>query len=694
LATPTASAPPAFPHLLAPLDLGFTRLKNRVLMGSMHTGLEDGRKHFPAMAAYFAERARGGVGLMVTGGFAPNVAGWTKPFAGMMATSGAARRHRQVTDAVHREGGKIALQILHTGRYGYHPLCVAPSRLQSPISPFTPYALSAGGIERQIRAFVRCALLAREAGYDGVEIMGSEGYLINQFLVTHTNHRTDDWGGSYANRMRLAIEIVRRTREAVGPDFILIYRLSLIDLIPDGSSWSEVVQLAKAVAAAGATLINSGIGWHEARVPTIATSVPRGAFTWVTKKLRTELRAAGLMIPVITSNRLNMPEVAEQALLDGCADMVSMARPFLADPEFVNKAAQGRSQDINTCIACNQACLDHAFKARLASCLVNPRAGHETELVIRIAPARKRLAVVGAGPAGLAAATTLAGRGHDVTLFDAAGQIGGQFNLARRVPGKEEFAETLRYFGRRIEQTGVTLRLNTRVEAADLVLERFDEVVLATGVTPRNPRIPGQAHPRVLSYIDVLLGRQVVGERVALIGAGGIGFDVAEFLVTPAGHSTALDLPAWLAEWGVADPGSVRGGVVRPQITPPARQVTLLQRKAGKMGAGLGKTTGWIHRAALKMKNVEMRSGVNYERIGDHGDGVGLFITHGPRRENGDVIEVDHIVLCAGQEPLRELLEPLRAAGMKTHLIGGADEAGELDAKRAIDQGTRLAASL
>jgi len=694
LATPISSAPPAFPHLLAPLDLGFTTLKNRVLMGSMHTGLEDGRKHFPAMAAYFAERARGGVGLMVTGGFAPNIAGWTKPFAGMLTTSGAARRHRQVTDAVHQEGGKIALQILHTGRYGYHPLCVAPSRLQSPISPFTPYALSAGGIERQIRAFVRCAQLAREAGYDGVEIMGSEGYLINQFLVTHTNQRTDDWGGSYANRMRLAVEIVRRTREAVGPDFILIYRLSLIDLIPDGSSWTEVVQLAKAIEAAGATLINSGIGWHEARVPTIATSVPRGAFTWVTKKLRTELRAAGLNIPVITSNRLNMPEVAEQVLADGCADMVSMARPFLADPEFVNKAAQGRSQDINTCIACNQACLDHAFKARLASCLVNPRAGHETELVIRIAPARKRVAVVGAGPAGLAAATTLAERGHDVTLFDAAGEIGGQFNLARRVPGKEEFAETLRYFGRRIEQTGVTLRLNTRVEAAELVLERFDAVILATGVTPRSPRIPGQQHPRVLSYIDVLLGRQVVGERVALIGAGGIGFDVAEFLVTPPGHSTALNLPAWLAEWGVADPGSVRGGVVRPHITPPARQVTLLQRKAGKMGAGLGKTTGWIHRAALKMKQVEMISGVNYERIGDQGNGVGLFITHGPKRENGSVIEVDHIVLCAGQEPLRDLLEPLRAAGMKTHLIGGADEAGELDAKRAIDQGTRLAALL
>ena len=684
-----------YPHLLAPLDLGFTTLKNRVLMGSMHTGLEDGRKHFPAMAAYFGKRARGGVGLMVTGGFAPNIAGWTKPFAGMLASAGAARRHKQVTDAVHAEGGKIALQILHTGRYGYHPFCVAPSRYRSPISPFSPRELSVGGIERQIRAFVRCALLARDAGYDGVEIMGSEGYFINQFLVTHTNQRSDDWGGSYANRMRLAVEIVRRTREAVGPDFILIYRLSIIDLIPDGSSWEEVVLLAKAIEAAGATLINSGIGWHEARVPTIATSVPRGAFTWVTKKLRTELRAAGLTIPLIASNRINTPEVAEETLQDGCADMVSMARPFLADPDFVNKAAQGRGQDINTCIACNQACLDHAFKGKLASCLVNPRAGHETELIINFARAKKRVAVVGAGPAGLAAATTLAQRGHEVTLYDSAAQIGGQFNLAKRVPGKEEFFETLRYFGRRIEQTGIDLKLNTRVTADELLAQKFDEVILATGVTPRNPRIPGQEHPGVLSYIDVLLGRKPVGQRVALIGAGGIGFDVAEFLVTAPGQLTALDLPAWLAEWGVADPGEVRGGVVRPQVTPPERLVTLLQRKPGKLGAGLGKTTGWIHRAALKMKNVEMLSGVNYERIGEGRDGgLALFISHGEKRENAIVLAVDNIVLCAGQEPLRELLEPLRAAGVKAHLIGGADEATELDAKRAIDQGTRLAAAL
>jgi 2,4-dienoyl-CoA reductase (NADPH2) len=675
----------AYPHLLAPLDLGFTTLKNRVLMGSMHTGLEDGRKHFPAMAAFFAERARGGVGLMVTGGFAPNIEGWAKPFAGTLATHAAARRHKLVTDAVHAEGGKIALQILHTGRYGYQPFCVAPSRIQSPISPFTPRALSARGIERQIKAFVRCSVLAREAGYDGVEVMGSEGYFINQFLVTHTNQRDDEWGGAYENRMRLAVEIVRRVREAVGPDFILIYRLSMLDLIPDGSSWAEAVQLAKAVTAAGATLLNTGIGWHEARIPTIATSVPRAAFAWVTKKMREELRAGGLTIPLITSNRINMPEVGEQVLADGCADMVSLARPLLADPDFVNKAAAGTPEAINTCIACNQACLDHTFKAQLASCLVNPRAGHETTLLIRATPQKKRIAVVGAGPAGLAASTTLAERGHAVTLFDASAEIGGQFNMAKRIPGKEEFEETLRYFRGRLAATGVEVTLGTRVQAGELT--GFDEVVLATGVTPRDPRIPGSDQPHVLSYVDVLLHGRPVGERVAIVGAGGIGFDVAEFLVTRPGHSPTLDLQEWLAEWGVADPGTVRGGVVRPQPADPARRVTLLQRKAGKLGKTLGKTTGWIHRAALLMKQVEMIGGVNYERITPQG----LFVTYGEEHAQGQLIECDTVVLCAGQEPLRELLAPLQAAGVRVHLIGGADEASELDAKRAIDQGTRVA---
>ena len=679
-----------FPHLLAPLDLGFITLKNRVLMGSMHTGLEDGRKHFPAMAAFFAERARGGVGLIVTGGFAPNIEGWAKPFAGTLSTSAGARRHRLVTDAVHAEGGKIALQILHTGRYGYSPLCVAPSRLQSPISPFTPRALSESGIERQIRAFVRCARLAREAGYDGVEVMGSEGYFINQFLVTHTNQRTDRWGGSYDNRMRLAVEIVRRVREAVGPDFILIYRLSMLDLIPDGSSWDEVVTLAKAVQRAGATIINTGIGWHEARVPTIATSVPRGAFGWVTKKMRDELRAAGLNIPLVTSNRINMPEVAESLLAEGCGDMVSMARPLLADADFVRKAASGRRDEINTCIACNQACLDHTFKNQLATCLVNPRAGHETTLLLHPAKSRQRFAVVGAGPAGLAAATTLAERGHEVHLFDSAAEIGGQFNMAKRIPGKEEFSETLRYFNRRIELTGVQLHLGQRVDAAALIAQGFSQVLLATGVKPRDPKIPGSDGANVLSYVDVLLLGKPAGQRVAIVGAGGIGFDVAEFLVTAPGHSPTMHLQEWLTEWGVADPAAVRGGVVRAAPTPPARQVTLLQRKPGKLGKGLGKTTGWIHRAALQMKQVQMVAGVNYERITPQG----LFITYGDKGSNGELIECDTIVLCAGQEPLRELLEPLRAAGVKVQLIGGADQADELDAKRAIDQGTRLAASL
>ena len=682
-----------YPHLLAPLDLGFTTLKNRVLMGSMHTGLEDGRKHFPRMAAFFAERARGGVGLIVTGGFAPNIEGWAKPFAGMLATSAAARRHRPVTDAVHAEGGKIALQILHTGRYGYHPLCVAPSRIQSPISPFTPRELSAGGIERQIRAFVRCAKLAREAGYDGVEVMGSEGYFINQFLVKHTNQRTDDWGGSYANRMRLAVEVVKRVREAVGPDFIIIYRLSLIDLIPDGSNWAEVMELARAISSAGATLINTGIGWHEARVPTIATSVPRAAFTWLTHKLRENLRAEGITTPVITSNRINMPEIADDVIARGDADMVSMARPFLADADFVNKAATGRRDEINTCIACNQACLDHTFAQKLTSCLVNPRACNELELVIPIAQAKKRFAVVGAGPAGLAASTTLAQRGHEVHLYDAADRIGGQFNMAKTIPGKEEFDETLRYFARQLALTGVQLHLSTRVDAPSLLSEKFDSVILATGVTPRDPKIPGQDHPKVLSYIDVLLHKKPVGQRVAILGAGGIGFDVAEYLAhgTDLGHkSTTTDLNAWLREWGVADPETQRGGVVRAQPEPPARQVMLLQRKAGKHGKALGKTTGWIHRAALKMKNVEMIAGVNYERIGDEG----LFMTYGEGRKDGTVLAVDTIVLCAGQEPLRALQAPLQAAGVAVHLIGGALEAGELDAKRAIDQGTRLGARL
>ena len=680
-----------YPHLLAPLDLGFTRIKNRVLMGSMHTGLEDGRD-LSRLAAYFRERAEGDVGLIVTGGFAPNIVGWAKPFAGMMSTSGAARRHRVVTQAVHAAGGKIALQILHTGRYAFHPLAVAPSRLKAPISPFTPFELSSRGVERQIRAFVNCAVKAREAGYDGVEIMGSEGYLINQFLSRQTNQRSDEWGGDYSQRMRLPLEIVARTREAVGPDFILIYRLSMIDLVPGGSSWDEVMTLGKAVARGGATLINTGIGWHEARVPTIATSVPRAAFAWVTQKMRVEFAAAGIQTPLVASNRINTPEVAEQLLADGFADMVSMARPLLADPHFVKKAAAGQADQINTCIACNQACLDHIFKNRLTSCLVNPRACHETELVYRpiaSAAARQRFAVVGAGPAGLTAATVLAERGHEVHLFDAASEVGGQLNMAKVVPGKEEFHEMLRYLRRQVEVTGVQLHLGQRVQAPDL--QGYDQVIIATGVVPRNPGIPGQDHPKVLSYIDVLLHRKPVGPRVAVIGAGGIGFDVAEFLVSE-GHSTTTDLPAWQAEWGVTDPALAVGGLnpAGPQATPPGRQVTLLQRKAGKLGEGLGKTTGWIHRTALKMKRVTMIGGVNYERISDEG----LLVSDGEKRENLRWIACDTVVLCAGQLPLRELADALIAQGQQVHLIGGAHEAGELDAKRAIDQAARLAAAL
>ena len=655
-------------------------------MGSMHTGLEDRAKDFPKLAAYFAERARGGVGLMVTGGFAPNVEGWLSPFGSRLASSRHAAPHRLITGAVHAEGGKIALQILHAGRYGYTPFSVAPSRIKSPITPFTPRSLSARGIERQIRCFVRAGVLAREAGYDGVEVMGSEGYFLNEFLVTHTNRRDDEWGGTYEKRMRLPVEIVRRMREAVGRDFIIIYRVSMLDLLPEGQSWDEVVKLALAIEAAGATLINTGIGWHEARVPTIATSVPRGAFAWVTGKLKGVVR-----IPLIATNRINTPDVAEAIIAGGQADMVSMARPLLADPEFVNKARANRAADINTCIACNQACLDHVFEQKLATCLVNPRACHETDLVIRPAAVKKRIAVVGAGPAGLACATTLAQRGHEVHLFEAAAEIGGQFNMAKRIPGKEEFHETLRYFGRRIEALGVRLALGKRVSGADLA--GFDEVVIATGVVPRNPRIKGQdegiARGQVLSYVEVLLHQRPAGKRVAVIGAGGIGFDVSEYLVHE-GHSPSLDRAAWMKEWGVADPAVARGGVVAAAPSPAAREVYLLQRKATGVGKGLGKTTGWVHRAALKMKRVQMIPGVNYESI----DARGLLISFGEKRQDPRHLEVDTIVLCAGQESLRELAGPLAAANVKHHVIGGADVATELDAKRAIDQGTRLAAAL
>ena len=674
-----------YPHLLAPLDLGFTTLRNRVLMGSMHTGLEDGNKH-ERLAAYFAERARGGVGLIITGGYAPNRAGWVKPFAGKLTTRSEATKHRQVTGAVHAEDGKIAMQILHAGRYAYHPLSVAPSRIRSPITPFTPRELSSAGVEKQIQAFVRCAQLARDAGYDGVEIMGSEGYFINEFLVTHTNQRTDKWGGDYSQRMRLPVEIVERTREAVGTDFIIIYRLSMIDLIPEGNSWDETVTLARAIEAAGATIINTGIGWHEARVPTIATSVPRGAFTWVTKKMKQEVA-----IPLVTSNRINLPDKAEQILADGCADMVSLARPMLADAEFVKKAREGRADEINVCIACNQACLDHTFANKMSSCLVNPRACHEMELNYVAAETCRRFAVVGSGPAGISAALVLAERGHDVDLYEAAAEIGGQLNMAKVIPGKEEFHEMLRYFKRQIELKNISVHLNTRVGADDLIAKAYDGVIIATGVVPRDPKIEGQEHPKVLSYIDVLREHSPVGKRVAIIGAGGIGFDVAEFLAQD-GNSPTMHLDEWLSEWGVVDPSEARGGIAmnRAPTKQPAREVTLLQRKAGKLGAKLGKTTGWIHRATLKMNNVRMIGDVNYERIGDEG----LLVSYGEKHEDPTWIEVDNIVMCAGQLSLRDLQEPLDAAGVATHVIGGADVATELDAKRAIDQGSRLAARL
>ncbi|WP_411080239.1 FAD-dependent oxidoreductase [Streptomyces sp. cmx-18-6] len=668
-----------YPTLLSPLDLGFTTLPNRVLMGSMHIGLEEAERGFERMAAFYAERARGGVGLIVTGGIAPSERACSFPGGAKMTTEAEAEQHREITSAVHAAGGRIAMQILHFGRYAHHPDLVAPSALKAPISGFTPNALTDEQVEETIEEFVRAAELAQLAGYDGVEIMGSEGYLINEFIVSATNHRTDRWGGSYENRIRFPVEIVRRVRERVGSDFILIYRLSMLDLVPGGSTLEEVVTLAKEIEAAGATIINTGIGWHEARIPTIATSVPRAAFTWVTEKVR-----GAVSVPLVTSNRINTPEVAEDVLASGRADMVSMARPFLADPEFVAKAAAGRADAINTCIGCNQACLDHIFSLQITSCLVNPRACHETELVLSPTRTRKRVAVVGAGPAGLACSVTAAERGHAVTLFDTADEIGGQLNVARRVPGKEEFNETLRYFRTRLAELDVELRLSTRADAA--VLDGYDEIVLATGVEPRTPAIPGTDHPNVVSYLDVLRDGVPVGDRVAIVGAGGIGFDVAEFL-TDGGDAASLDAETFFRQWGVDTSYADRGGLRAPERPKIPRTVHLVQRKTTKVGAGLGKTTGWIHRTELRHRGVEMIAGASYDLIDD----AGLHLTvDGERR----VLPVDTVVLCAGQEPRRELYEELRAAGGPVHLIGGADVAAELDAKRAIRQGTELAAAL
>lgn len=672
-----------YPHLLAPLDLGFTTLKNRVLMGSMHTGLEE-TGDWNRVAEFYAERARGGVALMVTGGIGPNLEGSVLPGAAMMVSDKDVANHAIVTERVHRAGGKIAMQILHAGRYAYSPRCVAPSAVKSPISPFPPQELDENGIEKQIADIVAAAERAQRAGYDGVEIMGSEGYFLNQFLVTHTNRRTDRWGGSYENRMRLPIEVVRRTRAATGDDFIIIYRLSMIDLIPDGSTHDEVVQLAQEIEKAGATIINTGIGWHEARIPTIATSVPRAAFAWVTQKLMGKVS-----IPIITSNRINMPDVAEDILALGCADMVSMARPFLADANFVSKAMAGKGETIAPCIACNQACLDHTFSGKLTSCLVNPRACHETVLTLAPTDSPKTIAVVGAGPAGLSTTIAAAQRGHKVTLFDKADEIGGQLNMAKRIPGKEEFIGLIEWYRTMIDDLGIETRLNHAATADDL--ESFDEVVIATGVNPRDPEIPGQDSGNVVNYIDVLRGRAPVGKRVAVIGAGGIGFDVCEYLAHE-GISPTEDLPLWMKEWGVTDPAKHRSGLAPegPQPEPPARAITLLQRKAQKHGKGLGKTTGWIHRASLRMKDVQFVGGVNYESI----EPDGLRVSYGDTRENPTLIEADTIVLCAGQVSERTLADALIARGLTAHVIGGADVATELDAKRAIDQGTRLAARL
>jgi len=672
-----------FPHLLEPLDLGFTTLKNRVIMGSMHTGLEDRAKNTTRLAEFYAERARGGVGLIVTGGYAPNRTGWLLPFGAKLTNRVEARRHRTITRAVHDAGGKIALQILHAGRYSYQPLSVSASSIKAPINPFRPRRLTGRGVRWQIRNFVRCARLARSAGYDGVEIMGGEGYFVNQFLCERTNKRTDEWGGTPEKRRRIAVEIVRRTRAAVGPDFVILFRLSMADLVEGGQTWDEIVSLAQEVEAAGATVINTDIGWHESRVPTIVTSVPRAAFADVTEKL-----AEHVSIPVVASNRINMPEVAEEILTRGAVQLISMARPMLADPQWVRKAAAGTPDEINTCIACNQACLDHAFVNKHVSCLLNPRAGRETELTLLPTRRKKNLAVVGAGPAGLSAALNLAQRGHAVALFEAREEIGGQFSIAQKIPGKEEFAETIRYYRRQLDLAGVDVRVGTRVEAVDLIDAGYDEVVIATGVTPRVPDIPGIDHPKVLTYAEVVRDGKPVGTSVAVIGAGGIGVDVSEFLTHE--HSPTLDLAEWKREWGVTDPESAPGALTAPQPAPSPREVFLLQRKPGRIGAGLAKTTGWVHRAALKAKGVQELSGVNYERIDD----AGLHITFGEKRERPRTLTVDTVVICAGQESVRDLVDELTVAGVTTHIIGGADVAAELDAKRAIEQGTRLAAGI
>ncbi|TCI90702.1 NADPH-dependent 2,4-dienoyl-CoA reductase [Tenacibaculum sp. M341] len=672
-----------YKHIFEPLDLGFTTLKNRVLMGSMHTGLEEEKNGYERMAAFYAERAKGGVGLIVTGGIAPNIQGWTGPFSARMSTKKHVKKHKIITKAVHKEGGKICMQILHTGRYGYHPLNVSASDIKSPITPFKPFKLRESGIKRTIKDFVKSASLAKDAGYDGVEIMGSEGYLINQFIAKRTNKRKDDWGGSYKNRMRLPIEIVKQTREKVGEDFIIMYRLSMLDLVEKGSSWEEIVLLAREIEKAGATIINTGIGWHEARIPTIATSVPRAAFTWVTQKMKEEVA-----IPLVTSNRINMPETAEKVLAEGHADMISMARPFLADAFWVNKAEEEKDDEINTCIACNQACLDHVFEQKIASCLVNPRACHETEFDYSLADQKKKIAVVGAGPAGLAAATVAAQRGHEVTLFDGESEIGGQFNIAKQIPGKEEFYETIRYFGKQIELHNVDLKLNTRVTAEDLVQGEFNEIILATGITPRTPRIQGIEHNKVLNYIDVLKHKKPVGKRVAVIGAGGIGFDVSEYL-SHQGESTSQNIDAWLKEWGIDKSLEARSGIegVEKEFHTSPREIFMFKRSKGKFGGNLGKTTGWIHRANLKKKNVKFINQVQYTKIDDYG-------LHYVQNEEQKVLAVDNVIICAGQLPFKELYQPLEAKGVKVHVIGGADVAAELDAKRAIDQGSRLAAEL